>query len=219
MLSLGGPVTFKNAQDTARTGPAFAPRSVDVGDGRALPDAASTSRSAQRTGVCCVWCAINLADLYGYGPARSGAQMTTAVAHAVLRIGGKVALLATRMAATPVIERPAASPSVDDRSRTMSGGWPRSAGRYRRDLWRRSQPDLRRVEAKMKAVDASLFAPLANAFVDLIGSGGKRLRPAVALHGRRVQRRACTARPTRLSLRGHLAGGFGGDAAHGDAGA
>jgi geranylgeranyl pyrophosphate synthase len=43
------------------------------------------------------------------------------------------------------------------------------------------QPGLRRVEAKMKALDASLFTPLANAFVDLIGSGGKRLRPALAL--------------------------------------
>lgn len=43
------------------------------------------------------------------------------------------------------------------------------------------QPGLARVESKMKAVDASLFTPLANAFIDLIGNGGKRLRPAVAL--------------------------------------
>ncbi len=41
--------------------------------------------------------------------------------------------------------------------------------------------DLRRVEAKMKTVEGSIFAPLADAFVDLIGHGGKRLRPAVAL--------------------------------------
>jgi geranylgeranyl pyrophosphate synthase len=33
----------------------------------------------------------------------------------------------------------------------------------------------------MRAVDASVFAPLANAFLELIGSGGKRLRPALAL--------------------------------------
>jgi geranylgeranyl pyrophosphate synthase len=33
----------------------------------------------------------------------------------------------------------------------------------------------------MKSVESSLFAPLATAFVDLIGSGGKRLRPALAL--------------------------------------
>ena len=33
----------------------------------------------------------------------------------------------------------------------------------------------------MKVVDSSLFAPLATAFVDLIGSGGKRMRPALAL--------------------------------------
>lgn len=40
---------------------------------------------------------------------------------------------------------------------------------------------LQQVEAKMKAFDTSLFAPLANAFLELIGSGGKRLRPALAL--------------------------------------
>jgi geranylgeranyl pyrophosphate synthase len=40
---------------------------------------------------------------------------------------------------------------------------------------------LGQVEARMRTVDSSLFAPLANAFVALIGSGGKRLRPALAL--------------------------------------
>lgn len=40
---------------------------------------------------------------------------------------------------------------------------------------------LQQVETKMKAVEASLFAPLAKAFLELIGSGGKRLRPALAL--------------------------------------
>ncbi len=40
---------------------------------------------------------------------------------------------------------------------------------------------LHRIEGKLKTVDSSLFAPLANAFVSLIGSGGKRLRPALAL--------------------------------------
>ena len=43
------------------------------------------------------------------------------------------------------------------------------------------QDGLARVEAKMKSVETSLFAPLAGAFVDLIGSGGKRLRPTLAL--------------------------------------
>lgn len=43
------------------------------------------------------------------------------------------------------------------------------------------RPGLQLVEAKMKSVDSALFAPLANAFLDLIGSGGKRLRPALAL--------------------------------------
>lgn len=40
---------------------------------------------------------------------------------------------------------------------------------------------LKQVEAKMKAVDSAMFAPLASAFITLIGSGGKRLRPALAL--------------------------------------
>jgi len=40
---------------------------------------------------------------------------------------------------------------------------------------------LAQVEEKMKSVDADVFAPLANAFLELIGQGGKRLRPALAL--------------------------------------
>lgn len=44
-----------------------------------------------------------------------------------------------------------------------------------------------RVESKMKTVESSLFAPLAGAFVDLIGSGGKRLRPALALMAAQVR--------------------------------
>ncbi len=43
------------------------------------------------------------------------------------------------------------------------------------------QPGLARVDAKMRSVETSVFAPLATAFIDLIGSGGKRLRPALAL--------------------------------------
>ncbi len=42
---------------------------------------------------------------------------------------------------------------------------------------------LRQVETKLRDVDSSIFAPLAEAFVNLIGSGGKRLRPALALLG------------------------------------
>ena len=37
------------------------------------------------------------------------------------------------------------------------------------------------MENKLRTLDSSLFSPLANAFVNLIGSGGKRLRPALAL--------------------------------------
>ncbi|MEZ4708883.1 MAG: polyprenyl synthetase family protein [Caldilineaceae bacterium] len=40
---------------------------------------------------------------------------------------------------------------------------------------------LQQVEQKMQSVDGSLFGPLATAFIELIGSGGKRLRPALAL--------------------------------------
>ncbi len=50
------------------------------------------------------------------------------------------------------------------------------------------RPGLDRVEARLRLVDgsaqnggASLFSPLSNAFLTLIGSGGKRLRPALAL--------------------------------------
>jgi geranylgeranyl pyrophosphate synthase len=49
------------------------------------------------------------------------------------------------------------------------------------------QAGLSQVEAKMKNVEESLFAPLAHAFVDLIGSGGKRLRPTLALLAAQVR--------------------------------
>ena len=49
------------------------------------------------------------------------------------------------------------------------------------------QGGLSQVEAKMKNVEESLFAPLAHAFVDLIGSGGKRLRPTLALLAAQVR--------------------------------
>lgn len=49
------------------------------------------------------------------------------------------------------------------------------------------QMGLAQVEAKMKNVEQSLFAPLAHAFVDLIGSGGKRLRPTLALLASQVR--------------------------------
>jgi geranylgeranyl pyrophosphate synthase len=41
--------------------------------------------------------------------------------------------------------------------------------------------DLKRVEQKMRAMGASAYGPLAEAFLRLLGSGGKRLRPALAL--------------------------------------
>jgi geranylgeranyl pyrophosphate synthase len=57
------------------------------------------------------------------------------------------------------------------------------------------QAGLAQVEAKMKNVEQSLFAPLAHAFVDLIGSGGKRLRPTLALLASQV-REEQSASPT-----------------------
>lgn len=50
-----------------------------------------------------------------------------------------------------------------------------------RQLLEPVQGGLRHVEQRMKTVESSIFAPLADAFVELIGSGGKRLRPALAL--------------------------------------
>lgn len=41
--------------------------------------------------------------------------------------------------------------------------------------------DLGRVEDKMRSIGAGAYAPLAEAFLALLGSGGKRLRPALAL--------------------------------------
>lgn len=41
--------------------------------------------------------------------------------------------------------------------------------------------DLHRVEEKMRSIGAGAYAPLAEAFLALLGSGGKRLRPALAL--------------------------------------
>jgi geranylgeranyl pyrophosphate synthase len=52
------------------------------------------------------------------------------------------------------------------------------------------QEDLRRVEDKMRTIGAGAYAPLAEVFLALLRSGGKRLRPALALaafgllHGR-----------------------------------
>jgi geranylgeranyl pyrophosphate synthase len=43
------------------------------------------------------------------------------------------------------------------------------------------QEDLQRVEQKMRAMGEGAYGPLAGAFLQLLGSGGKRLRPALAL--------------------------------------
>ncbi len=43
------------------------------------------------------------------------------------------------------------------------------------------QADLERVEQKMRGIADGAYAPLAEAFLQLLGSGGKRLRPALAL--------------------------------------
>ena len=46
--------------------------------------------------------------------------------------------------------------------------------------------DLEKVEQKMRSISAGAYAPLAEAFLQLLGSGGKRLRPALALAADRV---------------------------------
>jgi geranylgeranyl pyrophosphate synthase len=43
------------------------------------------------------------------------------------------------------------------------------------------QEDLERVEQKMRGIASGAYAPVAEAFLQLLGSGGKRLRPALAL--------------------------------------
>lgn len=43
------------------------------------------------------------------------------------------------------------------------------------------QHDLQRVEEKMRSIGAGAYAPLAEAFLQLLSSGGKRLRPALAI--------------------------------------
>ena len=43
------------------------------------------------------------------------------------------------------------------------------------------QDDLERVELKMRGIARGAYAPLGEAFLQLLGSGGKRLRPALAL--------------------------------------
>ena len=43
--------------------------------------------------------------------------------------------------------------------------------------------DLRKVELKMRTMGEGAYRPLAEAFLQLLGSGGKRLRPALALAG------------------------------------
>jgi geranylgeranyl pyrophosphate synthase len=43
------------------------------------------------------------------------------------------------------------------------------------------QADLKQVEDKMRTIGAGAYQPLADAFLQLLGSGGKRLRPALAV--------------------------------------
>ncbi|MEZ4613678.1 MAG: hypothetical protein R2838_26125 [Caldilineaceae bacterium] len=76
-------------------------------------------------------------------------------------------------------------------------------------------PGLRLVEAKLKAVDSSVFAPLAEAFVDLIGSGGKRLRPALAFMAAGYNSNGGAALGRCANVAPSLVGG---DVAHGHAG-
>lgn len=51
------------------------------------------------------------------------------------------------------------------------------------------QDDLQRVEHKMRSISVGAYEPLAQAFLELLRSGGKRLRPAVALAAHALLRR------------------------------
>jgi len=61
------------------------------------------------------------------------------------------------------------------------------------------QDDLKRVENKMRSIGAGAYEPLAQAFLALLRSGGKRLRPALALaaygifHGRASEKTVAMA--------------------------
>lgn len=71
-----------------------------------------------------------------------------------------------------------------------------------RHLLKPVQGGLRLVEQKMKTVESSVFAPLADAFVELIGNGGKRLRPALALLAGQMESPVAdwTAQPRLIAL-------------------
>lgn len=73
------------------------------------------------------------------------------------------------------------SPSVSYKSGTYQNGTYQQSAVNMNQLLGLVRPGLQLVETQMKGVESTLFAPLANAFLDLIGSGGKRLRPALAL--------------------------------------
>ena len=82
------------------------------------------------------------------------------------------------------VTSPMPKPLVDAVSRPAPAGPAHTAANGAVDVAQLFAPirsGLTQVESKMRATDSSLFAPLANAFVSLIGSGGKRLRPALAL--------------------------------------
>ncbi len=82
------------------------------------------------------------------------------------------------------ITSPMPKPFVDATSRLMPVAVPHAPTNGVVDVVQLFAPirnGLAQVETKMRSTDSSLFAPLANAFVSLIGSGGKRLRPALAL--------------------------------------
>jgi len=59
--------------------------------------------------------------------------------------------------------------------------------------------DLKKVEEKMRSISAGAYAPLAEAFLQLLASGGKRLRPALALGGYGLFRRKSDASAVALA--------------------
>ena len=57
--------------------------------------------------------------------------------------------------------------------------------------------DLKRVEGKIRDMGAGAYGPLAEAFLHLIESGGKRLRPALALAAYRISPNRRLRKPSR----------------------
>lgn len=91
-------------------------------------------------------------------------------------------LTVQRMRSERAEPRPAAAlPGTAAANGSATGAGAEAGGANIAQLFEPVRAGLQRVEGRLRAVDGSVFAPLATAFIGLIGRGGKRLRPALAL--------------------------------------